>query len=41
MDSFHGTTIVSVRRGASVALGGAGPVPLGNIVGKATARKVR
>ena len=41
MDSFHGTTIVSVRRGASVALGGDGQVTLGNIDVKATARKVR
>src|SRR5947209_13469061 len=41
MDSFHGTTIVSVRRGGSVALGGDGQVTLGNIVVKATARKVR
>jgi ATP-dependent HslUV protease subunit HslV len=41
MENFHGTTIVSVRRGASVALGGDGQVTLGNIVVKATARKVR
>jgi len=41
MSVFHGTTIVSVRRGASVALGGDGQVTLGNIVVKATARKVR
>ncbi len=41
MDSYHGTTILSVRRGASVALGGDGQVTLGNIVVKATARKVR
>ena len=38
---FHGTTIVSVRRGRSVALGGDGQVTLGNIVIKAGARKVR
>jgi ATP-dependent HslUV protease subunit HslV len=38
---FHGTTILSVRRGASVAMGGDGQVTLGNIVIKATARKVR
>src|SRR5258706_6972673 len=38
---FHGTTIVSVRRGASVAMGGDGQVTLGNIVIKRTARKVR
>lgn len=40
-DSFHGTTILSVRRGRSVAMGGDGQVTLGNIVVKATARKVR
>jgi ATP-dependent HslUV protease subunit HslV len=41
MEQFHGTTIVSVRRGADVALGGDGQVTLGNIVVKGTARKVR
>jgi len=41
MESWHGTTIVSVRRGASVALGGDGQVTLGNIVVKASARKIR
>src|SRR5450432_4292765 len=41
MENYHGTTIVSVRRGASVALGGDGQVTLGNSVVKATARKVR
>ncbi len=38
---FHGTTILSVRRGNRVALGGDGQVTLGNIVVKATARKIR
>jgi ATP-dependent HslUV protease subunit HslV len=38
---FHGTTILSVRRGAHVAMGGDGQVTLGNIVIKSTARKVR
>jgi ATP-dependent HslUV protease subunit HslV len=38
---FHGTTIVSVRRGNRVALGGDGQVTFGNIVLKASARKVR
>jgi ATP-dependent HslUV protease subunit HslV len=38
---FHGTTILSVRRGRRVALGGDGQVTLGNIVVKASARKVR
>ena len=41
MDAFHGTTIVSVRRGARVAMGGDGQVTLGNIVVKQSARKVR
>ena len=39
--TFHGTTIVSVRRGRQVALGGDGQVTLGNVVVKASARKVR
>jgi ATP-dependent HslUV protease, peptidase subunit HslV len=39
--TFHGTTILSVRRGPLVALGGDGQVTLGNIVVKASARKVR
>jgi len=39
--SFHGTTILSVRRGERVAMGGDGQVTLGNLVIKATARKVR
>ena len=41
METFHGTTILSVRRGNAVALGGDGQVTLGNVVVKATARKVR
>jgi ATP-dependent HslUV protease subunit HslV len=41
MESFHGTTIVSARRGSVVALGGDGQVTLGNIVIKGSARKVR
>ena len=41
MESYHGTTIVSVRRGRQVALGGDGQVTLGAIVVKASARKVR
>ncbi len=41
MDTYHGTTILSVRRGNIVALGGDGQVTLGNVVVKATARKVR
>ncbi len=41
MEPFHGTTILSVRRDGVVALGGDGQVTLGNVVVKATARKVR
>ena len=41
MRQYHGTTILSVRRGDAVALGGDGQVTLGNIVVKASARKVR
>ena len=41
MEQFHGTTIFSARRGGKVALGGDGQVTLGNIVIKASARKVR
>jgi ATP-dependent HslUV protease subunit HslV len=41
METFHGTTILSVRRGNGVALGGDGQVTLGQIVMKSTARKVR
>jgi ATP-dependent HslUV protease subunit HslV len=38
---LHGTTILSVRRGNQVALGGDGQVSFGNTVLKANARKVR
>ena len=41
MEQFHGTTIISARRGARVALGGDGQVTFGNVVLKASARKVR
>lgn len=45
METFHGTTIVCVRRetpdGVQVAIGGDGQVTLGNVVVKGTARKVR
>jgi ATP-dependent HslUV protease subunit HslV len=41
MEMFHGTTIVSARRGKRVAMGGDGQVTLGNVVVKQTARKVR
>jgi ATP-dependent HslUV protease subunit HslV len=41
METMHGTTILSVRRGKSVALGGDGQVTLGNVVVKGGAKKVR
>jgi ATP-dependent HslUV protease subunit HslV len=41
MEQYHGTTIVSVRRGDLVAIGGDGQVTLGNTIVKGTARKVR
>lgn len=41
MEQYRGTTILSARRGDKVALGGDGQVTLGNIVVKASARKVR
>ena len=40
-ESFHATTIVSVRRGERVVVAGDGQVTLGNTVMKANARKVR
>jgi ATP-dependent HslUV protease subunit HslV len=41
METFHGTTILSVRRGNSVVMGGDGQVSLGQTVMKGNARKVR
>jgi len=41
MEPFHGTTILSVRRGERVALGGDGQVTMGAVVVKSSARKVR
>ena len=41
MEQFHATTIICVRRGNDVAIGGDGQVTLGNIVFKSTARKIR
>ena len=38
---MHGTTIISVRKGNQVAIGGDGQVTLGNCVMKGTAKKVR
>jgi len=41
MEQLHGTTILSVRRGGAVALGGDGQVTLGQVVVKGGAKKVR
>ncbi|MEO8011136.1 MAG: ATP-dependent protease subunit HslV [Dokdonella sp.] len=41
MESFHATTIVSVRRHGRVVIGGDGQVTLGNTVMKSNARKLR
>ena len=41
MEQYRGTTILSVRRGNKVAIGGDGQVSMGNTVMKANARKVR
>jgi len=41
MEQYRGTTIVSVRRGNQVVIGGDGQVTLGNTIMKANARKVR
>ena len=39
--SWHGTTIVTIRKGSQVVVAGDGQVSLGQTVIKATARKVR
>ena len=41
MQQYRGTTIVSVRRGSEVVIGGDGQVTLGNAIMKGNARKVR
>lgn len=41
MEQYRGTTILSVRRGNSVVIGGDGQVTLGNTIMKGNARKVR
>jgi ATP-dependent HslUV protease subunit HslV len=41
VDQFRGTTILSVRRGSAVAIGGDGQVTMGDTVMKGNARKVR
>lgn len=40
-ETFHGTTIVSVRKGGKVAIGGDGQVTFGPTIMKANAKKVR
>jgi len=41
VEQFHGTTILSVRRGDCVVIGGDGQVTMGDTVMKGNARKVR
>lgn len=41
MEQFKGTTILSVRRGNKVAIGGDGQVSLGDTIMKGNARKIR
>ena len=41
MEQYRGTTILSVRRGGKVVIGGDGQVSLGNTIMKGNARKVR
>ena len=41
MEQYRGTTILSVRRGDQVVIGGDGQVSMGNVVMKGNARKVR
>ncbi len=41
LSQWHGTTVLSVRKGAQVVVAGDGQVTLGNAVIKANARKVR
>ena len=41
MDQYRGTTILSVRRGNSVVIGGDGQVSMGDTIMKGNAKKVR
>ncbi|WP_428819528.1 ATP-dependent protease subunit HslV [Microbulbifer sp. MCCC 1A16149] len=41
MEQYRGTTILSVRRGGKVVIGGDGQVSMGNTIMKGNARKVR
>jgi ATP-dependent HslUV protease, peptidase subunit HslV len=40
-DAWHGTTILTVRKGGAVVIGGDGQVSIGQTIVKANARKVR
>jgi ATP-dependent HslUV protease subunit HslV len=40
-DTWHGTTILTVRKGGKVVIAGDGQVTLGQTIIKGTARKVR
>jgi ATP-dependent HslUV protease, peptidase subunit HslV len=41
LDAWHGTTILTVRKGGIVAVGGDGQVSIGQTIVKANAKKVR
>ncbi len=41
LDPWHGTTILTVRKGGTVVIGGDGQVSIGQTIVKANARKVR
>ena len=41
MEQYHGTTILSVRRGKQVVIGGDGQVSMGHTILKGNAKKVR
>jgi ATP-dependent HslUV protease subunit HslV len=41
VEQYHGTTILSVRKGKKVVIGGDGQVSMGNTIMKGNARKVR
>jgi len=41
VETFHGTTILTIRRGGKVVVGGDGQVTLGNTIMKGNATKVR
>jgi ATP-dependent HslUV protease subunit HslV len=41
VEQYHGTTILSVRKGNKVVIGGDGQVSMGNTIMKGNARKVR